>query len=60
MRISGNNQYPELTNEEIADNYWTGAESKNPNWEIAATKVMVKECLDDEPRQLKRNIPLPF
>lgn len=59
MRTSGYAKYPELSNEAICLSYWAGKASDTPNREIATDKALVKECLDDEPRKLKRNIPLP-
>lgn len=60
LKESGEKKYPELSNEQICRNYWNGVASDTPNWEIAAEKIMVNECLDEVPRKLKRNIPLPF
>jgi hypothetical protein len=39
-----------FTDEEIADKYWSGIESKKPNWEIATKSAFVVELFSEQVR----------
>lgn len=46
-------QLDNISDDALADSYWSGVQSTNPSWEIVASGARIEKCLDEAPRSFR-------